>query len=188
VFQRYRQVEVNPDRENGGLGLGLALVKGLVGLHGGSVSAASDGPGTGATFTVVLPLDGNGEPAPASKGKVLVIEDNRDGADSLAVLLRLFGYDARVAYSGADGVAAAKLDPPDVVLCDLGLPQMDGYAVAAALRADPTTAGTGLVAVSGHGTDAERQRCAEAGFVRHVLKPVEPEVVRALLESLTKSR
>jgi signal transduction histidine kinase/CheY-like chemotaxis protein len=186
VFQRYRQAQVDPERENGGLGLGLALVKGLVELHGGTVSAASDGPGAGSTFTVALPLFDEGESVATSQAKVLVIEDNRDSADSLAVLLRLFGYDARVAYSGADGLTAAKADSPDVILCDLGLPGLDGYAVAAALRADPTTAGARLVAVSGHGTEAERARCAEAGFVRHVLKPVEPEEVRALLAELTR--
>jgi CheY-like chemotaxis protein len=187
VFQRYRQAQVDPERENGGLGLGLALVKGLVELHGGTVSAASDGPGAGATFTVVLPLFDEGEPVAEPQAKVLVIEDNRDSADSLAVLLRLFGYDAGVAYTGANGLAAAKADPPDVILCDLGLPGLDGYAVAAALRADPTTAGARLVAVSGHGTEAERVRCTEAGFVRHVLKPVEPEEVRALLAELTRA-
>ncbi|HEY1376947.1 MAG TPA: response regulator [Gemmataceae bacterium] len=119
---------------------------------------------------------------------MLVIEDNRDGADSLAVLLRLFGFDARVAYSGPAGIAAAQVDPPAVVLLDLGMPGMDGYAVAAALRADPATAGACLVAVSGHGGEKARQRSAEAGFARHVLKPVEPEEIRALLTELTKSR
>jgi signal transduction histidine kinase/CheY-like chemotaxis protein len=188
VFQWYRQAQVDPERENGGLGLGLALVKGLVELHGGNVSAASDGPGHGATITIVLPTNGGGEHGVPATAKVLVIEDNRDGADSLAVLLRLFGYDARVAYSGQEGVSAAKADPPDIILCDLGLPGMDGYAVAAALKADAATADIQLVAISGHGMEAERQRCAEAGFVRHVLKPVEPEEVRNLLAGLTKSR
>src|SRR5581483_11620756 len=164
IFQRYRQAEAEPDRPNGGLGLGLALVKGLVEVHGGTVTASSPGAGAGATFTVELPLEATSRPRdpagdPAALGtpgrpaalrvKVLVIEDNRDGADSLAVLLRLFGFDARVAYGGAEGVAAAKADPPAVVLCDLALPGMDGYAVAAALRADPATAGARLVAVSG---------------------------------------
>jgi signal transduction histidine kinase len=191
VFQRYRQAHADPDRLNGGLGLGLALVKGLVELHGGTVAAASGGPGAGATFAVELPLDLAEPPAALAAGpkpKVLVIEDNRDGADSLAVLLRLFGFDARVAYSGPAGIAAAQVDPPAVVLLDLGMPGMDGYAVAAALRADPATAGACLVAVSGHGGEKARQRSAEAGFARHVLKPVEPEEIRALLTELTKSR
>jgi CheY-like chemotaxis protein len=191
VFQRYRQAHVDPERPNGGLGLGLALVKGLVELHGGTVTAASEGPDCGTTVTISLPLDGDAEADTDERirrtDKVLVIEDNRDGADSLAVLLRLFGFDVRVAYTGPDGVAAAKADPPNVVLCDLGLPGMDGYAVAAALRAEPTTAAVHMVAVSGHGSDVDRQRCLDVGFVRHVLKPVEPEEVRRLLTELMKT-
>src|SRR5205085_9617739 len=97
--------------------------------------------------------------------RILVIEDNRDGADSFAMLLRLFGYDVRVAYGGAEGVAAAKAEPPDAVLCDIGLPGMDGYAVAQALREDPATAGAVLIAISGHGSEADRQRSRQAGFV-----------------------
>jgi CheY-like chemotaxis protein len=93
-----------------------------------------------------------------------------------------------VAYSGPDGLAAAKADPPDVVLCDLGLPGMDGYAVANALRSDPATAAIRLVAISGHGSDTERQRTVDAGFVQHVLKPVEPEEVRLLVTELAKGR
>src|SRR5262249_5334940 len=150
------------------------------------------GRGTGATFTVTLPTEVGGRPgdpragtppaeAPGARPRVLVIEDDRDGADSLAVLLRLFGFEAAVAYTGADGITQAPAWRPDLVLCDLALPGMDGYAVAKALQADPTTAGLRLVAVSGHGTDAERRRCAEAGFARHLLKPVDPDDLRQLL-------
>ena len=188
IFQRYRQAHVDPERTNGGLGLGLALAKGLVELHGGTVTAASPGAGSGTTITVVLPVDPNSVAVDSRgrNGRVLVIEDNRDAADSLVVLLRLFGFDVRVAYSGSDGIAAAQADPPDVILCDLGLPGLDGFAVAAALRPDPLTARVTMIAVSGHGSDADRHRSAEAGFVRHVLKPVEPDEVRSILAELTK--
>jgi signal transduction histidine kinase/CheY-like chemotaxis protein len=188
LFRRYLQSEVDPERAQGGLGLGLALVKGLVELHGGSVAAHSAGLGQGSVFTVTLPAEAAPPPAEPvdtpPRTRVLVIEDNRDGADSLAVLLRLFGFEVRVAYAGAEGVAQARAEAPDVALCDLGLPGMDGYAVARALQADPATAGVRLVAVSGHGTEAELRRCAEAGFLRHVLKPVEPEDLRKLLIEL----
>jgi signal transduction histidine kinase/CheY-like chemotaxis protein len=188
LFCRYLQAEVDPERAQGGLGLGLALVKGLVELHGGSVAAHSDGLGRGSAFTITLPIETTEPPAEAAdappRTRVLVIEDNQDGADSLAVLLRLFGFEVRVAYAGPDAIAQARAEPPDVALCDLGLPGMDGYAVARALQADPATAGVRLVAVSGHGTEAELRRCAEAGFVRHVLKPVDPDDLRRLLNEL----
>jgi CheY-like chemotaxis protein/anti-sigma regulatory factor (Ser/Thr protein kinase) len=191
VFQRYLQAQVDTDRAQGGLGLGLALVKGLVELHGGGVTAHSAGAGAGASFSFWLPTDATAAPAEppaapaaAAPPRLLVIEDNRDGADSLAMLLRLFGYDVCVTYTGPEGVAAAQAEPPDVVLCDLALPGMDGYAVARALRADPAMADTVLIAVSGHGGEADRQQSREAGFVRHVLKPVEPDDLQRLLKEL----
>jgi CheY-like chemotaxis protein len=113
--------------------------------------------------------------------RVLVIEDNRDAAETLCDLLVLFGHQTEIAHSGTDGLDLARRRRPDVVLCDIGLPEMDGYAVARELRADPLTAPIHLVALTGYGRDADRHRAAEAGFDLHLVKPVGPEVLRRLL-------
>jgi CheY-like chemotaxis protein len=177
-------------RPRGGLGLGLSVVKGLVELHAGQVQAASAGPGTGAEFTVRLPLEPEPAalagapvaPGPAGKRlKVVVIEDNRDTADSLQLLLVLQGHEVRVAYTGPEGLKAASEACPDVVLSDIGLPGLDGYAVAAALRREPATAQARLIAVSGYGAEEDRRRSREAGFDFHLVKPVEPEQLLRLL-------
>ncbi|HYL04425.1 MAG TPA: response regulator, partial [Thermoanaerobaculia bacterium] len=114
--------------------------------------------------------------------RVLVIEDNADAAETLGDLLALFGHQAEIAHTGADGVDVARRRPPDVVLCDIGLPEMDGYAVARELRADPLTAPIRLVALTGYGREADRDRAAAAGFDLHLVKPVGPEVLKLLLE------
>jgi CheY-like chemotaxis protein len=113
--------------------------------------------------------------------RVLIIEDNRDAAETLCDLLALFGHQTEIAYSGRDGLDLARRRRPDVVLCDIGLPEMDGYTVARELRADPLTAPIRLVALTGYGRDADRHRAAEAGFDLHLVKPVGPEVLRRLL-------
>jgi signal transduction histidine kinase len=189
LFDAYVQADQSPERARGGLGLGLVLVRGLVRLHGGEAWAASEGPGRGAEVAFWLPKAA--EPAPTTPAappeprplplRVLIIEDERDTADSLRLVLELSGYRAEVAYSGAEGVEAVRREPPDVVLCDLGLPGLSGYAVAEALRADPRTAGTRLVAVSGYGSDADQRRCREVGFEFHLTKPVDPAALEALL-------
>jgi PAS domain S-box-containing protein len=190
VFEPFAQADRTLDRSRGGLGLGLATVKGLVELHGGSVRAASGGPGRGTELTVRLPgLTAPGGPAapaaaappPARRLRVLVVDDNRDAAESLRMLLDLTGYEAGVAHTGPDGVAAARRSRPDVVLCDIGLPGMDGFAVAAALRGDPDTAAARLVAVTGYGGEAVRRRALAAGFDEHLVKPVEPAALFAAL-------
>jgi len=190
VFGSFMQADRTAERSRGGLGLGLALVKGLVELHGGEVRAASGGPGRGAEFTVMLPLlDVAAGPAaagaagdPAAGGKrVLVIDDHRDSGESLKVLLELIGHRVAVALTGPDGVGAAKTFRPDVVLCDIDLPGLSGYEVCAELRRDPATAGAYVVALSGHGSEADQQRCGEAGFDLHLLKPVEPEVLERVI-------
>src|SRR5262249_41691040 len=148
-------------RSRGGLGLGLALVKGVTELHGGSVSAASDGHGKGALFTVELPLAGSAPPRsnndsaqrpPAVRSRrVLVIEATSDSADSLKAYLEIHGHRVRVANSGPDGLNAATEFIPEVVICDVGLPGLDGYAVAAELRRISPTPPTLIIAISGHG-------------------------------------
>jgi CheY-like chemotaxis protein len=171
----------------------LALVKGLIDLHGGSVAAASGGRGQGAEFSFRLPLEEPGalvEPAPmpAARGetpgsiRVLVVEDNRDSAQSLRDVLELSGYSVAVAFSGTAGVETARQFRPDVVLCDIGLPGLDGYGVAMALRQDPMTAAARLIAVSGYGQEEDQRRSREAGFDRHLTKPVDFPALWQLLD------
>jgi CheY-like chemotaxis protein len=119
--------------------------------------------------------------------RVLVIEDNADAAETLRDLLAMFGHRAEIAHTGVDGVDVARRRPPDVVLCDIGLPEMDGYAVARELRADPVTAPIRLVALTGYGQESDRQRATAAGFDLHLVKPVGPELLRRLLAGLAGS-
>ena len=126
---------------------------------------------------------GEGQPRPRRAGmRVLVVEDNRDAADSLRLLLALYGYEVAVAYSGHDGLRAAVQCRPDVVLCDIGLPGLDGYAVARKLRGNPATAQARLIAVTAYGRDEDRRRSHEAGFERHLVKPVDPDDLRRALD------
>jgi CheY-like chemotaxis protein len=180
VFDTFAQADRSLDRSRGGLGLGLGLVKGLVELHGGTVGAASPGPGQGSEFSFWLPLAPRGSSAPPSESysadapplRILVIEGNRDAADSLRVLLEVFRHEVRVVYEGAAGLEVARAWRPDVVLCDVGLPGVEGYEVARALRRDPTTAPVRLIATSGFGSDADQQQCRDAGFDLHLVQPV----------------
>jgi PAS domain S-box-containing protein len=193
LFEPFAQAERTLDRSKGGLGLGLALVKSLVQLHGGEVNAHSEGPGQGAEFVVHLPVipappvlaQEAPVPAPASpRRRVLVIEDNVDAALSLCEVLELGGHEVSVAYQGPEGLAKASELRPDVVLCDIGLPGMDGYEVARRLRADPTMAGVLLVALSGYTLPEDLQRAAAAGFDRHIAKPPSVEQIEETLAAL----
>ncbi len=165
------------------LGL-VALVKRLVEPHCGRVRAHGAGLGQGVEFFFRLPaqslaagVEPAGGPAPPGEGRrrVLVIEDNLDAAESMRMLLTTTGFDVAVAHTGTAGVAEARRFRPDVVLCDIGLPELDGYGVARALRLEPGTARTRLIAVTGYGRDEDRRRAREAGFDLHLTKPVEPE-------------
>jgi PAS domain S-box-containing protein len=179
LFEPFAQAERGLARTQGGLGLGLALVKGLVELHGGSVGAHSEGPGRGSEFVVLLPLAPAPGAAPAEKGAqrergartVLVIEDNLDSAQTLAEVLALNGYRVQVATDGRSGLARARELRPDVVLCDIGLPDLDGYQVALTLRSDAALRATYLVALSGYAQEEDRRLAAQAGFDAHLPKP-----------------
>ncbi|BDG09541.1 hybrid sensor histidine kinase/response regulator [Anaeromyxobacter paludicola] len=197
VFQPFVQAERTLARSAGGLGLGLALVKGLAEMHGGRVAAASAGPGMGAEFTVWLPLSAPAaaraeaalaDTAAPRRLRVLVVEDNRDVADSLVELVEAFGHEVRLAHAGPDALAEARAAPPDVLLCDIGLPGMSGYEVASAFRADPALRGARLVAVSGYAQPEDRRRAAEAGFDEHVAKPPDPAALERLLARVAASR
>lgn len=192
VFDAFSQAESSLARSKGGLGLGLALVKGLTELHGGRVEASSVGIGLGSTFTVYLPttsLPAATEHKTASQTmverlvkRVLIIEDNRDTALSLKLLLNQFQYEVDVAYSGSEGVAIAQRMSPDVVLCDIGLPGLDGYAVARTLRDDIGTRDAFLIAQSGYGQAEDIRKAHEAGFDVHLIKPVDFQELRQILD------
>jgi PAS domain S-box-containing protein len=182
LFQAFRQVDADPARTKGGLGLGLAVVKGLVELHCGRVEAASAGRGHGATFTVRLPLDATGpvpksgtapdaSARPGGSRRVVIVEDQADAADSLREVLELLGFEAFVARSGPEGVELCRRLHPHAVVSDIGLPGMTGFEVARALRADPATATAILVAVSGYAQDEDRRKAREAGFDALLAKP-----------------
>jgi signal transduction histidine kinase len=193
VFDTFTQADRSLDRSRGGLGLGLALVKGMVEMHGGCVQVESPGPEKGTIFTIRLPLTASVDlssrapaPAPAfpgerSAGRILLIEDNTDTAETLRDLLDLSGYPVEVARSGPEGLAYARQFQPEFVICDIGLPGMDGYEVARTLRQEPATARVHLIALSGYAQEEDLQRSREAGFDWHLKKPIEfNDLVRVL--------
>jgi PAS domain S-box-containing protein len=189
VFEPFIQGKQTLARTEGGLGLGLALVKGLVEQHGGTVTAASAGEGRGTEFAVRLPAHVAAAPAVyggsrgsrgAARRRVLVVDDNHDGAETLAELVRMLGHEAEVAFDGPSAVQTARRTAPDLVLCDIGLPGMSGYDVARALRAHQGN-GMQLVAVSGYARPEDLSAAAEAGFDRHIAKPADPEEIAQLL-------
>lgn len=182
LFEPFVQADATLDRSKGGLGLGLALARALVELHGGKISAQSDGPGTGAEFIVRIPLERT-EEASAQLGsvrrqgsarrvlRVLLIEDNVDAAETLKEALSLQGHEVATAATGLDGIAKARAFRPDVVLCDIGLPGIDGFEVARRMRGDPVLRAACLIALSGYAGPEDLERSREAGFVQHVAKP-----------------
>lgn len=192
IFDLFAQAPVSLDRAQGGLGIGLTLVRALVELHGGSVAAESGGPGRGSTFTVRLPLAAAGEaaaplPAPPRDDaatpalRVLVVDDNEDAADSVRELLTiLLGHHAEVAYSGAVALQIAPDLDPDLLLLDIGLPEMDGYELARRLRR-MVRPDAWFVALTGYGSDEDRRRSREAGFDEHVVKPLMLDELRELV-------
>ncbi|MCW5659718.1 MAG: PAS domain S-box protein [Burkholderiaceae bacterium] len=183
AFEPFVQGAGALDRPEGGLGIGLTLVKSIVELHGGSVAAASRGPGHGTTITLSLPFPADEttpEPQqeqPESKPPpktVLIVDDNRDAADSLAMLLRIEGHDVHVAADGADALAQARRLQPHVAVLDIGLPKMDGYELARRLRRLPGPHGLRLIAVTGYGQNDDLRASTEAGFEQHLVKPIDP--------------
>jgi CheY-like chemotaxis protein len=190
LFEPFAQPSFSLRR--GGLGLGLALVRGLVELHGGSVSASSPGPGLGSAFTLRLPLSGGeAEPRPPEPerpraGKrVLIVEDSEDAAESLGLALQMAGHEVALASSGPQGLEAALRLRPDVVLSDIGLGAgMSGYDLARAIRASPDLQAVRLVAVTGYGLEEDRRRAHEAGFDAHLVKPFDIDALCRVIERL----
>jgi CheY-like chemotaxis protein/anti-sigma regulatory factor (Ser/Thr protein kinase) len=194
VFDLFVQGRQSADRAKGGLGLGLTLVRTLVGLHSGTVEARSEGTGRGSQFIVRLPAASAEAVAPPPRGsarqrgatsrgiRALIVDDNRDAASMLTEALQSFGYATRLAWDGPSALDAATRFRPHVVLLDLGLPVMDGYEVADRLRGAGVSAL--LIAVTGYGQEADRSRSRSAGFAAHFVKPVDLDELRHFLERL----
>lgn len=181
LFQPSMQADISLDRSRGGLGLGLALSKGLIELHGGTITARSAGAGKGSEFLIRLPLTRNitknppalAEKKPSQCRRILIIDDNIDMTEPLRELLELNGHRVAVAYNGPEGIAKARAFLPEILLCDIGLPQMNGYEVAKAFRSDKTLNSIYLVAITGYALPHDLQQAAEAGFDCHLSKPVD---------------
>ena len=199
IFDPFTQVDRTLARSHGGLGIGLTLVRRLVEMQRGSVSVKSEGRNRGSEFTVKLPLETTKEetsavehapadtPSPAGL-RVLVVDDNRDVADSTASVMRMNGCEVHVAYDGKAALESVQRLRPDAVLLDIGLPTIDGYLVAEHIRALPQNGRTMIVAVSGYGQEQDRLRSKSVGFDYHVVKPIDPTVLAALVGSLRESR
>jgi PAS domain S-box-containing protein len=195
VFDLFVQEKQASDRSSGGLGLGLAIVRSLVQLHGGGVSAHSEGVGQGSAFVITLPLAGRGAESPLPRPaveethtragtRVLVVEDNQDGAWMLGASLEELGHEVRVARDGPAALELVREFSPNVALLDIGLPAMDGYELARRLRQVPGLSGLALVAVTGYGQDTDRRRAHEAGFDAHLVKPATMDEVQAVVRRL----
>ncbi|BBA36666.1 signal transduction histidine kinase (STHK) with CheB and CheR activity [Methylocaldum marinum] len=195
IFEPFTQEDRSLARSRGGLGIGLSLVKKLVELHHGRVEVFSKGPGEGSEFAIRLPTvkaAGTGRESgesvegaglPAADQYILVVDDNVSSADSLSTLLQAYGYQVQVVYDGKLALERVQERVPDVVLLDIGMPQMDGYEVALRMRENPRLAATRLIAVSGYGQEEDRQRSRQAGFNHHLVKPVDIDVLLDLLGS-----
>jgi CheY-like chemotaxis protein/two-component sensor histidine kinase len=193
IFDMFVQVDRSLERPQAGLGVGLTLAKRLVTLHGGTISAQSGGPGKGSEFTVRLPLAGAAlSPADvlpprafadSQSRRILLADDNVDFANSLAAVLSSRGHDVRVARDGAEALATAARFNPDFAFLDIGMPKVHGYEVARRMRELPQTSECVLVALTGWGHEDDRNRAREAGFDRHLVKPIDPEDIDTILES-----
>jgi CheY-like chemotaxis protein len=191
IFTMFTQADTSLEREHGGLGIGLALVRSFAELHGGTVEARSAGPGAGSEFAVRLPVsaseagDSEGdEQAPDRRiqaRRILVVDDNHDGCDSMAALLSIDGHTVQTEYDGVSAIAAAEKFRPQVILMDLGMPKMNGYDACAHIRAQAWSKDMLVVAMTGWGQKEDKLRAQQAGFDAHLVKPVDPDELQRLL-------
>jgi two-component system CheB/CheR fusion protein len=203
IFEMFTQVDTSLERSQGGLGIGLTIAQRLVEMHGGVLEATSGGSDRGSELTVRLPLpaesaaapageEEDGEPAASSRARsalrVLVVDDNSDSAESLAIWLELVGHDVRTAYDGQQALAVARELRPDVIFLDIGMPGMSGYEVARRLREQPETRDVLLLAMTGWGQEEDRRRSREAGFDEHLVKPLDPKGLEERLAELAAQR
>ena len=195
IFELFTQVDQSLEKSQGGLGIGLSLVIRLVEMHGGRVEARSEGRGKGSEFVVRLPVDmSNVEtasqtndvpaPIPSSKRRILVADDNKDAASTLAMMLKFLGNEVRTAHDGLQAVEVAEEFRPDVVLLDIGMPKLNGYEACRRMREQAWCKETFLIALTGWGQDEDKRRSQEAGFHQHWVKPVEPVALKKLLAGL----
>jgi CheY-like chemotaxis protein len=200
IFELFVQVDHATTRSQGGLGIGLTLVKNLVEMHAGTVEAHSSGLGKGCEFVVRLPLVLREQPAPSENGdgerrqepvssghRLLVVDDNEDAATALATLLRLQGHQVRVVHDGISALEAVRAFRPVLILLDIGMPGMDGYEVARRIRKTPGMENVLLAALTGWGQQEDRRRTAEAGFDHHLVKPLQPATLEGLLADLKRA-
>ena len=194
VFDMFMQVDRSLEKSQGGLGVGLTIVKRLIEMHGGSVEARSEGPGLGSEFIIRLPTAASPaeQPSPArpplqttptTRRRILVVDDNNDAATSLAMILKMLGNEVQIANDGQSGVDAASAFRPDIVLLDIGMPKLNGYDAARSIRTQPWGKSITLVALTGWGQEEDRRRSKEAGFDFHIVKPVEPAALQNILAS-----
>ncbi len=202
IFDLFVQADHSSTKAQGGLGIGLTLVKSLVEMHHGTVEARSAGLGKGSEFIIRLQLLPQEERQRVEKGnreatqesdrssglRLMVVDDNRDAADNLAMLLRLHGHEVQVAYDGPAGLQLAADSRPELVFLDIGMPGMDGYEVARRLRQIPGLEKVALAALTGWGQQEDRRRTADAGFDHHLVKPPEPTALERLLSDLASSK
>jgi CheY-like chemotaxis protein len=188
IFDLFAQADRTLDRSQGGLGVGLSVVKKLVEMHGGTISAHSAGLGCGSVFEITLPRAappqaqaGDSSTAPVSSRRILVVDDNADAANSLSELLKLDGHATMPAFSAEDALSLSESFAPDVVLLDIGLPRMDGYEVAKQLRQSALRGNVTLIALTGYGQQEDRDRARAAGFDAHLVKPVDFAALAKLL-------
>jgi CheY-like chemotaxis protein len=197
LFRMFSQIRTGEDRSEGGLGIGLALTKALVELHGGTIAAWSAGHGTGSRFTVTVPqalassptaaVRPEDERAPAPGRRILLADDNRDAAESLAMLLRLDGHFVVIANDGEEALALYDANHPDIALLDIGMPRMSGYELATRIRSRPDGMQVLLIAITGWGQASDKARASAAGFDHHLTKPVDMGVLRALLHPMQRA-
>jgi len=198
IFEPFMQEQQTEDRVQGGLGIGLALVRKLIDLHGGRVQAFSGGRGAGSEFVIHLPALSAAPSSPTAppkiaatpptaKRRILVVDDNRDAANALAVLLRLIGHEVQVAHDGPSALDNARANPPEIILLDIGMPRMNGFEVGRRLRQDLGLTTVLLVALTGYGQDQDRKRSHEAGFDMHLVKPIELSHLYGVLQQMGQS-